>query len=761
MRKSILIFVFGSTLLLNSIGTAGLTSEVKILNGMPALYINGKLTSQVLAAPYRPGPSDFGDFLKAGISLFNIYLRFDWTSPEQYDFAKVDAKLDTYLKQEPKALFLPRVLLTPGTWWCEMFPDDITMRDDGSPAGMFGAACYPSFASEAYRRLSYKAMRAFLNHVEGKYGNHIIGYQVGNGFGGEWLTFNSFWEIRPGGQPPKKFGVEDYSPPAQAAFRRWLEKRYNGRVDELRRAWSDPGVTFTTAVPPNEVERYSSTHGIFIDPGVSRRVPDYFTFFNEMVADTLLENARWVKEMTNRKKIVGAFYGYLFCNFPNLSVVHSGHLGFEKVLHSPDVDFIASPYTYDNKQIGGPNNSQTLPEAATLHGKLYFNEVDTETHLQQRQWRWGESLNNPKNWKETQGLLIRDFAYSLTKGFGLWWTDLHGGNFHDDRIIGLLSSLKKIDEQKLEADKRSNAEIAVILDEASFTYFGDGEPLFNPLLTAQKQWELAFIGAPWEPYLLTDMDHPNLRDFKLYVFLNTFRVTLAQRAAIHARLKRNNATAVWVYAPGYIGDTLSVGNTRALTGISLAESDSAGELRVEVTSFDHPYTKGLPQPFAYGTDVNVENIKRWYDHQIYLKDPRDPSLQRDLPGFRISPRFWSDDPEAQVIGKLAGLDKPGLVVKKQSGWTSIYSSAPILPAALLRNIARTAGCHIYSDAGDVVVANRNILSVYAPGGGVRAIRLPRKSRVVDFLTGKTLAEQATEFPLTMAPNSTVLLSIEH
>jgi hypothetical protein len=110
---------------------------------------------------------------------------------------------------------------------------------------------------------------------------------------------------------------------------------------------------------------------------------------------------------------------------------------------------------------------------------------------------------------------------------------------------------------------------------------------------------------------------------------------------------------------------------------------------------------------------------------------------------------------------LAGLDKPGLVVKKQSGWTSIYSSAPILPAALLRNIARTAGCHIYSDAGDVVVANRNILSVYAPGGGVRAIRLPRKSRVVDFLTGKTLAEQATEFPLTMAPNSTVLLSIEH
>ena len=41
-------------------------------------------------------------------------------------------------------------------------------------------------------------------------GHNIIGYQVGNGFGGEWLPFNSFWEIR-GDQPkPTKFGVEDY-----------------------------------------------------------------------------------------------------------------------------------------------------------------------------------------------------------------------------------------------------------------------------------------------------------------------------------------------------------------------------------------------------------------------------------------------------------------------------------------------------------------------------------------------------------------------
>jgi hypothetical protein len=31
----------------------------------------------------------------------------------------------------------------------------------------------------------------------------------------------------------------------------------------------------------------------------------------------------------------------------------------------------------------------------------------------------------------------------------MWWTDLHGGTFHDDQIIGLLGALKKIDEKCL------------------------------------------------------------------------------------------------------------------------------------------------------------------------------------------------------------------------------------------------------------------------------------------------------------------------
>jgi hypothetical protein len=472
------------------------------------------------------------------------------------------------------------------------------------------------------------------------------------------------------------------------------------------------------------------------------------------VASVLVENAAWVKKLTGRKKIVGSFYGYLWCNFPNLSAVHSGQLGLTKVLNCPDVDFICSPYTYDNKGLGGPNNSQTLPEAAALHGKLYFNEVDTETHLKQRQWRWGNSLNNPTNFAETKGLLVRDYAYSLTKGNGLWWTDLMGGDYHSDEIVGLLKKLKEIDEKYLESRPGGNAEIAVILDESAFTYTGDGEPLWNALLTAQKQWEFGFIGAPWEPQLLSDIGNPKLRDYKFYIFLNTFHVTAAQREAIHAKLKKNHATALWVYAPGYIdGDRCSIDNMQALTGIKFGEDMTAGELHVDFSD--------ETKPISWGTDVKVAEITRYYDHQLYLKDPRDPTLKRDLPGFRISPRFYADDPTAVTKGGvLQGVNKTGFAGKPVDGWNSFYSAVPIVPAPVLRFMAYSAGCHIYDDGGDVVSANANFLSIYSPTGGERTIQLPKKSRVIDLLADKVVAEGVTEFPLKLAANESVLYRLE-
>jgi hypothetical protein len=228
---------------------------------------------------------------------------------------------------------------------------------------------------------------------------------------------------------------------------------------------------------------------------------------------------------------------------------------------------------------------------------------------------------------------------------------------------------------------------------------------------------------------------------------------------VHLQLQKSGSTALWVYAPGYIERDLSVENMRRLTGIRLAERPEPGDLRVEISNADHPYTRSLPRGAAYGTDVNVEGIRRTFDHRIYLKDLSRRDLP-SLPGFKVSPRFFGNDPDATVLGMLAGVGQPGLLVQRMPGWTSVYSSAPILPAALLRNIASAAGCHIYSDANDVVYASRRFLAIYSPAGGKRTIQLRRPGRVLDLLENQALPSDQGKLPLNLEPGSTTLLAIE-
>ena len=196
-------------------------------------------------------------------------------------------------------------------------------------------------------------MVAFITHLEEKYGDRIVGYQVGNGFGGEWLPFNSFWETRGDAPAPDRDGVEGPSPASIKAFRTWLRRKYNNDVESLRQAWGAAGITFDTAGAPGEAARHSTTKGIFFDPARSSQVPDFLMYFNDSVGDMLLENARWIKEITNDRKIVGSFYGAIWLNFPNLSSNKAGQLALTRVLASEDIDFICSPYTYDNKYVGG------------------------------------------------------------------------------------------------------------------------------------------------------------------------------------------------------------------------------------------------------------------------------------------------------------------------------------------------------------------------------------------------------------------------
>ena len=107
------------------------------------------------------------------------------------------------------------------------------------------------------------------------------------------------------------------------------------------------------------------------------------------------------------------------------------------------------------------------------------------------------------------------------------------------------------------------------------------------------------------------------------------------------------------------------------------------------------------------------------------------------------------------------MNKPGLVVKPQDGWSPpsipahrssppIFSAPSPAPPAVL----------IYSDANDVIYAGGDYLALYAPAGGSRTVKLPHLSRVTDLLQHTITTQDATEFPLTLPPNGSALFKIE-
>jgi beta-galactosidase len=76
-----------------------------------------------------------------------------------------------------------------------------------------------------------------------------------------------------------------------------------------------------------------------------------------------------------------------------------------------------------------------------------------------------------------------------------------------------------------------------------------------------------------------------------------------------------------------------------------------------------------------------------------------------------------------------------------------------------REQAHAAGVHLYTDAGDQILAERQLLTIHASSDGPRRIRLPRPCRIVEAFTGETVLEHGTEFTITLRRGETAVWTL--
>lgn len=701
---------------------SGVTAQVKQHNGTPTFFLNGEPLSYLCNWITAPAPESWARAAEAGIHIYAMDVGggHEWVKPD-YDFSGVKARYGRILDADPKALFHLRCQLEIGAddWWSKLHPEELELHSNGRRYTQ-------SFASTVWREQAKTFLGAYVRALQeqGLY-DRVVAIQVGAGHTGEWVKGEtSMYDV-----------CGDYSEPMRRHFRSWLRKRYADDVARLRKAWNNAAVSFDTAEVPPAADQLNAKCYLLRDPKLEGRTIDYFRCLAELCGGLVVDFCQTVKRVTGGSKLAGAFYGYLmelawnggfFAERPDSAYStyqRSGHIGLRQVLESPDVDFLVSPYSYGFRGIGGDGPSMVPSESARLHGKLVLIEDDTRTHLgTERNYGHANTL------AESTAILRRNFAGAMTRGQGVWWLTGTVDAAREPAFRPLLKQFDELGRRLIACDYTPASDVAVLLDDESLLYESSLLNFDVPGIFEQKLWGLAHMGTPFDTYLLEDLVQGRLRPYKLYVFLNAFRLDRARRAALARALRRNGAVALWIYAAGYAADELSLANMADLTGIQCVMSDKPWSARMHLTNFTHPITRGLSQDLGWGT------------HN------------------KLGPIFSVEDPAATVLGQVVfseGSCRAGMAVRQFADWTSIYSSAPALPAPLLRNIARFAGAHIYSDDGDVLYASRELLGVHTIAGGRRRFTLPRAAgEVIDLFANRVVARGASHFEVELAPAST-------
>lgn len=662
---------------------------------------------------------DAPGFEDVGFRIAMVDFRLDslWKGPDELDLAALDSQVAGFVASNPGCLLSVRIRLNPPPWWVTAHPDDIATwhRLDGDQ--LEGKNDYASFSSPAWREETGKVLQQVLRRaLDGPHADRFIGFNLLYAFGPEWEhpCTDAFW---------------DFSPVNEEQFRLFLRTQY-GTDDALAGAWSQPGVTLDTAAIPPAEDRVQGDFYELMDPArKGRRIADYYRFTDESVVEAIGIFADIIKAETQGNAYVLAHYGYHFEGYDGMDRINyneRGHHAIDRFLALPGIDGSGSAYQYRVRQAGGSTVPITTVASLRLHGKMYWLEDDTRTHLSSPTQNYGRASTL---W-ESVNILKRNAAEALTQASPIWYLDFEGHWFSHPEIMKTVATAREMADRALTLDRSRNAEIAVIVNQRTVRHLRSSTALWLPVLCHEYFEQLPRIGAPFDSYIIDDLARDDMPEYKLYVMLDTFALGERERQLIREKVLRNDHTVLWHYAPGYITeDGLSDEAMSEIAGIKLTALDVGGVPRNTLCDLTHPMTRDCPPGLSWGTKLPIGPLITCTDPDVQVL-----GTQHAVPGSR---------PDGRI--KMGDVFEPSLAVKQMDGWTSVWCGVPPAPSALLRNIARAAGVHIYDDAEDFVCANNVLLGVHTRYAGPRTIHLPRKCTVTDAFTGERLGEGIQTF----------------
>jgi len=735
-------------------------TEVKQHNGRPALFIDGKPYPPMMATirtidghELRVDREYYRQLGRSGIKIFFLICDTVWLKPDALKLFDEEARI--LLEEVPDAYIIPRIGLHPTNEWIEAHPEETVTYGDGSspPVHLFSESyvtdlpAHYSLCSEAWRRDAGKALEETWTLLMGlPYADRIVGCFLAAGGTSEW------YYMLPVVRGDTTYG---YSESFRKNFAWYLREKY-GTEENFRRSWKQPDAEFeharipeaeafyfavkadtAAAIPP--VTMYTNADvpapfgnghniGTFLDVDRHMDVFDFYRAMHNGTARSIQHFAQIIKKATP-DRVVGAFYGAYGCT----EFLNTGTCGgVVRLLNDGNIDFLAAPGVYENRQAGGFVGQREMNDSFTLHNKIYIVEEDARTHMENRYFADKYRIYDLT---DSINVMKRDFGRTLCEDVQAWWFDqlLGGRRYKCQELYDLICRQQEIAREAYTLDRRKNSEIAFIYDEESGQTVSTQTS--KELIELPRNYEKDRIGAPVDLYFHNDMADPNMPAYKLYVFCNTLVLTKKEREQIREKLKREQATALFLYAPGVIDPEAPVrfdaSHITELTGIRMGRLDERMDSKFRVSGEAHPLTSKLDRRKLYGFFDRIrrnslgESVDQYWESYLY-------------------PLFYSIDPEAKTLASFVTSGLPALTVKECDGFTSIFCGAKYVSSELLRAAAEFAGCHLYCDNDDVLYANRYFVVYHASSSGTKTLRFPRPVSPYEVYEERFYGEDVTE-----------------
>jgi hypothetical protein len=695
-------------------GEAACRSEIRMERGGARLFVNGREEFPFFAvssSPLRTAKS----YREAGIRTMHPLIGLDdgWKGPEKYDWSEYERYFAKLLEIVPDGLLFPRIHVYAPVWWKEAHPEELVKCGQPVPKEEYHVAPQwvdresglnwslndpwgASFASELWKSETTEMLRNFLRYMEASpLKSRIMGYHISGMHTGEWHYLGGRW-------------LPDYSAPMQKK-----------------------------AGPVPSVERRIDKNGPLLrNPETDADVINFLRKYHANTAETIAGFAKAIKEETERRVICGTFFCYVL---ENVMIQEAGHLVPEPVLHSPDIDFIATPYTYQRSNVpgnqrwdsdviddagnwlgrargvGGDGAYRVLSESIRRNNKMFISEIDCSTYVEP--YRRSEGGSGSETVEGTLKILRRDIGQVFATGHAGWLFDFGhltppfqaGKSWYDDPpMIQEINSLMKVGEaHRAKLDISPISQIAAVYEPKSW--------LATKNWKAEEPWDnygivisdfighwmvntqartIHRIGAPADFLYRFDLTPEDRSRFKLYLMVNTFFLKPEEVTQLRALFKGSGATIVWFYAPGYIGEKkFEPSQMEALTGFSFKRLDAPG-------------------PMMIRCKIEENELKFFRNFG---------TLKPQFPRFAVVPR---EGEKVRVHGTWSDSKEIAFASKEHDGFTSVYVGTGPVPVEVLRWIAGRAGVHLWSSKCDNVRATKDAAMVVATEPGERLLRLP-------------------------------------